>query len=94
MPRSPKPKQKITQKHYCNKFNKDYKYGPHKKRMIKTNKQKKTKGIERGATVGGSKHESLKQHNEQRHGEEKNLNVYIKKKQEFGHDLQYGRNIN
>ena len=36
----------------------------HIKKRLKNKQTKRMKGIEKGATVGGSKHESLKQHNE------------------------------
>ena len=40
MPHASQPKnQNIKQKQYCNKFNKDFKNGPHQKKILKTNKQ-------------------------------------------------------
>ena len=43
MPHSQK-KQNIKQKQYCNMFNKDFKNGPHQKKIFK--KKKKTKNTE------------------------------------------------
>ena len=45
IPQAPWPKnQNIKQKQYCNKFNKDFKNGPHQKNL-KQNKTKKTTAL-------------------------------------------------
>ena len=43
IPHAPGPKNKnIKQKQYCNKFNKDFKNGPHQKKKKKLKKEKET----------------------------------------------------
>ena len=86
MPHSSKPKQKITQKHYCNKFNKDYKYGPHQKK-VKKQTNKKNEGDREGSYCRGQQTWELKttQWIEAWRGDK--FKFYVKKKKEFGHDL-------
>ena len=43
IPHASQPKnQNIEQQHYCNKFSKDFKNGPHQKKILKNNGEIKT----------------------------------------------------
>ena len=47
MPHSQKKKQNIKWKQYCDKFNKNFKDGPHQKNILKRCKDTKMKGMEK-----------------------------------------------